>query len=129
MTFFSSTNVVASGCKTTRKPRRRYNTIPLRERPFEIFTQPGSIAVDLAHLPALRIHVRLCRYPARSERLENWWFSTIERPDCRRHLSPADSSPISQQLTPFTGRSRQHKRGNQAQSNALSSNHSRQSQC
>jgi len=42
MTFFSSTNVVASGCKTTRKPRRRQNTIPLRERPFGVFTQPGS---------------------------------------------------------------------------------------
>jgi len=40
----SRPNVLASGDKPGRKPRDQQNTIPLRERPFGVFTRPGSTA-------------------------------------------------------------------------------------
>src|SRR5262249_31312857 len=40
--FFSGHHVLPSYGKPARKPRHRKNKIPLRGRPFGVFTQPGS---------------------------------------------------------------------------------------
>ena len=45
--------------KATRNSPRRWNTIPLRERTFWVFTRPGSKAVQHEASPRIKVLVRL----------------------------------------------------------------------